>query len=82
MNEREPTFRPGNRVVRPTVFDDGTWARLGDDCLEASPLRRGTIISTFLGDEEYRFHYRVAWDDGQVATYLEHGIARAAADDT
>ncbi len=80
METFRPAFRSGNRVVRPIVFDDGTWARLGDDCLDASPLRRGTIVSSCLEHDcdEYRFHYCVAWDDGQVGTYLRHGIERAA----
>ncbi len=80
MDTFRPAFRPRDRVVRPLVFDDGTWARLGDGCLAESPLRRGTLVSWELECDagEHRFLYRVAWDDGLVGTYLRHGIERSA----
>lgn len=71
-------LKSGDRVVRPIVFDDGTWARLGDVCLTGSAMRRGIVISCRSGPQ--MSEYRVAWDDGQVGTYLRHGIERAPED--
>ena len=70
-------FKTGDRVIRPIVLDNGTWAQEGDACLDGSPLRLGIVVHINLeeGVGENRFHYRVAWDDGEVGTYLGHGIS-------
>ncbi len=71
-----PEFKPGDRVARPVALDNGVWIRKGDACLADSPLRRGVVTAAQLEREgdDHRFHYRVSWDDGQVGTYLAHGV--------
>lgn len=67
-------WKPGDRVTREVYMDDGTWQRQGDRCLERSPLRYGVVESVEL-DELGCALNRVAWDDGTIRTYFDHGVS-------
>ena len=57
-------------MTREIYMDDGTWARKGDKCLPASPLRHGTVLRR----DNVTDSVWVKWDDGKIEAYLDHGI--------
>lgn len=70
----------GDRVTRELFMDDGTWWREGDKCLPHSPLRHGVVIKSYRkkggldGVKWIDDVIDVLWDDGEVKTYLHHGV--------
>ena len=64
-------WKIGDRVTRQIWLDDGTWRRLGDDCLQDSPLKHGTIIEFCPLRDDALW---VKWDDGEIQRYLDHGV--------
>lgn len=71
-----PRWKIGDRVTRKKYMDDGTWNKLGDSCLDESPLKHGTIIKSDAGIS--RDAVVVRFDDGSEGTYLDHGLQSEA----
>ena len=67
----------GDRVSRATRLDDGTWARLGDKCLERSPRAHGEVREIKL-DPDSRYPdilYGVKFDGTEsLVWYFRAGI--------
>ena len=58
-------------MERQTVFDNGTWANLGDICIDSSPIRHGLVISRSTKRDD---EVLVRFDDGEEKRYLDHGL--------
>lgn len=72
----------GDRVAREVYLDDGTWMKLGDECLPG-PLKYGVVIDAVYSTHDShgptnRWVYTVRWDDKKEQRLLEHGMQREA----
>lgn len=79
-------LRVGDRVERLQYLDDGTWERLGDDCLQDSPVMKGVVTVKGFGAKEESDSpgiyvrprvYTVDWDGfGPSRKYFGFGLTK------